>query len=526
MDHPVQDFIQEIETSLKPLYLAYTHASWEAATTGAEEANQREKDAQAALMRFWADPHRFATAKRLHEEKAAKSPLDARQIELIYLSSAKAQQDEGTIEKLTELEAKVRQAYYNFRAKIDGKQLTDNELDHILQKSHDSQEVRKAWEATKQIGAQVADPIRELARLRNQAARRQGYRDHFQKSLLLNEIDEVYLMALFDELDAVTRPLFVELKREIDQARAKWFGISVEDLRPWHFGDRFFQSPPQLQEIDLDQLFEDHNPVALAKATYDSFGLEVGDILERSDLYARPGKDQHAFCIDMDHKGDVRTLNNLEPNFRWNSTLLHELGHAIYDKTIDLGLPWLLRRPAHSLTTEAVAILMGSLINSEQWLLQILGLPLQQAESIAQITQKRSRASRLIFTRWCLVMTNFERAFYADPEQDLDALWWDMVERYQMLSRPSEWENPDWAAKYHIALYPVYYQNYELGELMTAQLERLLKREFGGLVGRPEAGRWLAERVLRPGAVERWSEHIESAAGEPLSTRYFVESIK
>lgn len=526
MNNPVRDFIQEIETSLKPLYLAYTHAEWEAATTGTAEANQRQKEAQAALMRFWADPTRFVTAKRLHEENAARSPLDARQIKLIYLSGAQAQQDEETIEKITQLEAKVREAYYNFRAEIDTTQLTDNELDHILQKSHDSDEVRKAWEASKQIGVQAADYIRQLARLRNQAARSQGYRDHFQKSLLLNEIDEEYLMALFGELDDVTRPLFAELKTEIDQARGKWFGIHVKDLKPWHFGDRFFQSPPQMHRIDLDQFFSDHDPVALAMATYDSIGLDVRDILERSDLYARPGKDQHAFCLDIDHEGDVRTLNNLEPNHRWNSTLLHELGHAIYDKYIHRGLPWFLRTPAHSLSTEAIAILLGSLVGNQEWLTQILDLPLEEAQSVAQITRKQERASRLIFTRWCLVMTNFERAFYADPEQDLDTLWWSLVERYQMLRRPPGWVNPDWAAKYHIALFPVYYQNYELGSLISAQIEQVLISRFGGLTGRKDAGQWLVERVFHPGATEDWAKHIESATEEPLSTRYFIESIK
>jgi peptidyl-dipeptidase A len=263
----------------------------------------------------------------------------------------------------------------------------------------------------------------------------------------------------------------------------------------------------------------------LAIRTYDEIGLEVRDILERSDLYPRPGKNQHAFCIDVDREGDIRTLNNLEPNLRWNSTLLHELGHAVYDKYIDRSLPWLLRQPAHTLTTEAIAILMAGLIGNRDWLTSVLGIPMEEAEQLAHRARQRQRASRLIFTRWSLVMTHFERGLYADPQGDLDTLWWDLKERFQRIVRPDGRKAPDWAAKYHIPLAPVYYQNYELGVLVTTQFEAHLKRDVGGLFNHEGAGRWLIEYVFKPGASEVWTKHVESVTGEPLTADYFMEAI-
>lgn len=134
------------------------------------------------------------------------------------------------------------------------------------------------------------------------------------------------------------------------------------------------------------------------------------------------------------------------------------------------------------------------------------------------------RAGRLVFTRWCLVMTHFERGLYSDPERDLDAFWWDLVERYQKLVRP-EREAPDWAAKIHIALEPVYYQNYELGALVAAQVESYIERDVGGIVGRKDAGQWLVDRIFKPGASQDWSAHIETATGETLNVGYFVDSV-
>ena len=95
--------------------------------------------------------------------------------------------------------------------------------------------------------------------------------------------------------------------------------------------------------------------------TYDGLGLDLRPVLSHSDLYARDGKSQHAFCIDIDREGDVRVLCNVEPSERWMETMLHEFGHAIYDRECDRTLPWLVRGAAHSLTTEGIAMLLGRL---------------------------------------------------------------------------------------------------------------------------------------------------------------------
>jgi peptidyl-dipeptidase A len=278
-------------------------------------------------------------------------------------------------------------------------------------------------------------------------------------------------------------------------------------------------------EVDFDALCADKDPLALALATFDGMGLEVRDVLERSDLFPRPGKNQHAFCIDLDHAGDVRTLCNLEPTERSNSTLLHELGHAVYDKYLNHDLPWALRTPPHMLSTEAIALLMGALTSSAEWLVEILGVPSAEAQAVARAGRAQERANRLLFTRWVLVMTNFERALYADPDADLDTLWWDLVERFQGLRRPEDRHAPDWAAKIHIALYPVYYHSYELGYLVTAQLEHALRQAAGGLVNRPAAGRWLVEHYFQPANRDDWARHIAAATGEPLNVAHFVSTL-
>ena len=148
----------------------------------------------------------------------------------------------------------------------------------------------RGWEASQQVGGQVAEWVPPAGAVRNAAARAQGFRDHFQRSLTLDEIDENELLSLFADLEFATRKPFQALKERIDGLRAAHFGIPRADLRPWHYGDRFFQEVPQLGDVDMDGLFEGKDLVALATATYDGLGLEVRDIVARSD--PTPGRER------------------------------------------------------------------------------------------------------------------------------------------------------------------------------------------------------------------------------------------
>ena len=174
-------------------------------------------------------------------------------------------------------------------------------------------ERREAWEASKTIGAAVADAVRELARLRNEAARSLGYRDWFELALATSEMDESRLFATLDECDALTAEPFAAWKAATDARLAERFGCDVSDLAPWHYEDPFFQEVPAAGGVDLMHVFGEADVVALARETFDGIGLETGPILERSDLYPRDGKCQHAFCIDIDREGDVRVLATWHP---------------------------------------------------------------------------------------------------------------------------------------------------------------------------------------------------------------------
>src|SRR5690606_7703611 len=209
------------------------------------------------------------------------------------------------------------------RAEIDGAPRTDNEIRKILEQEADTPLRRAAWEASKEIGAKVAAPLRALARRRNDAARMLGFPDYYTMELELQEIVPAELERIAADVELRTAAPFARAKAAVDDALARRMGVAPESLRPWHYADPFFQELPPAGDVDLDALFAGHDVVELARTYYASIGLPVDAVLARSDLYERPGKDQHAFCTDMDREGDVRILCNVKNDARWMGTMLH-----------------------------------------------------------------------------------------------------------------------------------------------------------------------------------------------------------
>ncbi len=143
--------------------------------------------------------------------------------------------------------------------------------------------------------------------------------------------------------------------------------------------------------------------------------------------------------------------------------------------------------------------------------------------------------TQLVFSRWSQVMYRFEKSMYENPEQDLDALWWKLVEKYQGLRKPAGSAEPDWAAENHIATSPCYYHNYLLGELFASQLnhyfsvnetkspEDVLRMPY---FGRKEIGEFLKAKVFGPGLRYRWDDMIQRATGEALTAKYYAQEIE
>jgi peptidyl-dipeptidase A len=196
-------------------------------------------------------------------------------------------------------------------------------------------------------------------------------------------------------------------------------------------------------------------------------------------------------------------------------------------------LPYCLRNEAHPLCTEGIAMMFERFAQNVDWL-QAMGARVPNPDQFRAAAARLQRNRLLIFARWCQVMVRFERELYANPDQDLNRLWWELVEKYQQLKRPEGRDEPDFAAKYHFVGAPAYYHNYMLGELFASQVHHALIRSIlpgtspaGAIyVGNKKAGDFIRTRVFAPGLTLNWNELTRYATGEDLNAKAFAEDIK
>ena len=532
MKNELVDFIRKHDSVYIPLYKQATLASWNAAISGTPEDFKKSEEAQMELVKLFANKESFQKLDSIKISGMITDSLLASQLDVLYRAFLMAKADTAKLNAIVRMQTEIEQKYGNFRAEVKGKKLSDNEVENILRNSKNTEEQKEVWIAQKKIGPVVSEDIKKLVALRNEVAKDLGFKNYHEMSLTLSEQDPQQILSLFDELDSLTKNAFSQVKGEIDGYFVGYYGLkSKEELMPWNYQNRFFQEAPKIYEVDLDRFYKDKNLETLTVSFYDGIGLPVDDIIRNSDLYEKSGKNQHAFCTDIDNKGDVRVLCNIQPNAMWMNTMLHEFGHAVFDKNIDTNLPFILRDPAHTFTTEAIAMIFGRFSSNPQWLKDMVGISEEEKLKIADNCFKTLRMEQLVFSRWAQVMYRFEKSMYETPDQDLNQLWWDLVEKYQLLKRPAGRNEPDWATKIHIASYPCYYHNYLLGELLASQLYyyivgNIIKSgdyKFQSFAGNKEIGNYLKERIFMPGARYYWNDMIEKATGEKLTPKYYAK---
>jgi len=529
-EEQMQAFITAHVEKVKPMEKEANLAYWDAATSGKSEDYDKVGTLTLELRRVYSDPCDFAFLKEAKDSGKVKEPVLARQMDVLYNAYLENQIEPELLKQIVELGTEIEKDFSTFRGTIDDEKVTDNRIKEILKTENDSAKRESAWLAGKQVGPVVAEDLIRLVKLRNKAARKLGFDNYHTFSLTTAEQDVKELDKIFNELYELTNEPFAKLKAELDAILAKQCGVDVSQLMPWHYHDPFFQETPLVYDVDLDTYYRDKDVKELATKFYAGIGLPVESILANSDLYEREGKNPHAFSTDIDRQGDVRILCNLKNNENWMETILHELGHANYDKWHGDEVPYILREPAHIFTTEAIAMFFGRLSRNPAWMQQMLELTDRQRAEIEKVSFKYAQLKQLIFARWAMVMYDFEKQLYANPDQDLNRLWWQMVEKYQFVKCPRGRDEPDWAAKIHFTIAPCYYHNYMLGELLASQLHHHLVHEIlklksdenVGYVGQKVVGDFLSEKIFKVGAVYHWNRMIENTTGEPLTAKYFV----
>lgn len=518
----LQTFLKDFDDQMRALYKDAAEANWMVQTTGDPEWATKLGEAETRYNLLFSSKDLYEKTKNFLATEDV-TEIEKRQLQLLLSEMEGNQLPEEMIADLANRAAELNLLFNTYSPKVDGKNYSANEIREVLMYSDDLELRKKVWFASKEVGKVVEKDLLELVKKRNEAAQLLGFDNHHQMGFALQELDRDEVFAIFNELIVQSDEAYRSMKKELDERLATKFGINPEEIRPWHYVDPFFQEVPPSDSTNLDPFYEGKDILELTTDTFNSMGIEVDDLYAKSDLFPGEKKNPTAFCADMDREGDVRVLCNIEEDAYWMETNLHEFGHAAYFKYVDASLPFGLRTPSHILTTESIAMLFGKMGKDPRWLKRFLQVDEATVTALVPELEKYQQLQMLIAVRWIVTFVFFEKELYENPNQDLNALWWKTVNEIQLVTPPDSTENPDWAAKIHFTLAPVYYQNYLLGELMAAQLLRHIETEISPEFFTKETGEMLINQFFKPAARYNWNEKISMITGEKLNPAHFVE---
>lgn len=505
--------------------------------------------ADEALTAFTGSVENIETTRKLLAQKDKLTPLQVRQLEVILYTAGS---DPQTVPELVKekIKADIAQTekLFGFTFKLNGKEVTTNDIDNILKTETDLQKRLAAWEASKEVGTVLKSGLVNLQRLRNQTVQALDYDDYFSYQVSDYGLSTPDMMDMMRRLNEELRPLFRELHTYARYELAKKYGVKeVPDYLPAHWlPNRWGQDWSAMLEVEglnTDSVLSTKSAewiVREGEALYKSLGFPAlpQSFWDKSNLYPYPAdstlkKNNHASAWHMDLDKDVRSLMSVEPNSEWFETSNHELGHIYYYIAYSTPeIPPILRGGANRAFHEALGSMMGMAAMQKPYLAGRGLIPADAKTDSIQILLKEALNFGVFIPFAAGTMSEFEKALYADnlPESEFNNKWWSLVKQYQGIVPPNERGDQycDACTKTHINDDAAQYYDYALSYVILFQLhqhiaEKILKQPptATNYFGNTEIGEFL-KKIMSTGATRDWREVMKEATGEDMNAKAMI----
>ena len=415
----------------------------------------------------------------------------------------------------------ISQKFNNYVMKIDNIEVSNAEITKILETETDPEIRKKAYDAKVKRGDLIAEDLRELVRMRNDYAKKQGYDNYFDYSL--KEEYDVEPEFLDDLLNQVYTKVQSKLKKNQNKYKVEleeFYG--TKNLEAHHYGLLLDSNPAKAVNEKLEKLAKENSHIVeeISKKAYQGMGYNIQEMLDSGkitlDLYPRKNKNTGGLSVAVDYGKDVRILANLNNDLGSIETLCHEMGHAVYDLGISEDLQFFDKDRASYAMTEAVAMMMGDLVFREDILRGYIS-----SKELKNL-KKSFVASEVNFISRCAMYIEFEREMYKNPDKDPAQIWQEKNAKYR---NRIEKANNEWATIPHFLTHPVYYQNYFRATLMKAQIYKHLMSRFGDITENKKVADYLNKELFSYGATVEEYDLIKQLTGKDFSADDFVKSI-
>ncbi|MFZ2412620.1 MAG: M2 family metallopeptidase, partial [Candidatus Cryosericum sp.] len=185
-------YLKELNEKLNELYTQCNIAAWNLSTTGKDEYAAQAEHADMAMRLFLADRQRFDTVNSMLAATDLEE-FERRQLSLVHDMMVENQLDREMLQQLVSKQIALQGITTKFRGTIDGREVNNKQIEDILRSSIDVELRKKAWLASKQVGAVLEPGLMELIKLRNESAVKLGYANYYEMSIQLQEFDGDWL---------------------------------------------------------------------------------------------------------------------------------------------------------------------------------------------------------------------------------------------------------------------------------------------------------------------------------------------
>lgn len=545
-------FITVYTDEYQQLYYTSAKAEWELNThivEGDTLTSQKAEEAGKAYAAFTGSENNINAARELLKQKDRLTHLQVKQLEaILYAAGANPAVAADIVSQKIKAETEQTKTLFGYDFKIDGKSVSTNDIDGVLESSTNLPERLKAWEASKEVGKELKSGLVNLRDLRNKSVQALGYDDYFQFQVSEYGMTTQEMVDLNQQAIKDIWPLYRELHTWARYELAKKYKQPVPEMLPAHWlPNRWGQewsSMVNVEGLNFDKALEAKGAEWITKQGED-FYVSLGfdplpeSFYTLSSLYPAPAdadykKNNHASAWHMDLKQDVRSLMSIEPNTRWWNTVLHELGHIYYYQAYSTPqVPIILRGGANRAYHEAIGTLIGLASMQKPFLVQ-QGLVDENLEVDTIKGLLKEALDYIVVMPWASgVMTDFEHQLYSAnlSKDEFNKTWWELKKKYQGIVPPTERgeEFCDAASKTHINNDAAQYYDYALANVLLFQFHMHIAKDIlkqnphnTNYYGSKETGQFL-NSLMAPGATQDWRINLEDNLGEEISAKAILE---
>ncbi|MEC9031088.1 MAG: M2 family metallopeptidase, partial [Planctomycetota bacterium] len=235
----VDSFLASYTETYLGLQAKSAEADWSLNTKIVDGDNSNSKtyeEAEGRVAEFTGSVEVIEKARRYLEGRAGLNDLQVRQLKaILYAAARNPQTRPGLVKARIKADAAQTEALFGFDFKIDGKSVTTNEIDRILEEEDDEQVRLAAWNSSKEVGKGLKKGLAGLVSLRNQTVQALGYKDFFQYQVSDYGMTVPEMMEQMRRFARELRPLYREIHTWARYRLAEKFGAKeVPDLLPAH----------------------------------------------------------------------------------------------------------------------------------------------------------------------------------------------------------------------------------------------------------------------------------------------------